>query len=594
MTPLEDINTHGSPNALEIFQSPLAELKTAVATARSAESRPQAHDNSEQEAEDYHKRLESRLREREEQYRQIVASVTDGLIVFDLSGKVVEANPAALEAYGYSRAEFLGLAGTQVDRPGCRHLFDTFMNQATDTGQCHVESIEVRKDGSTFYVEVRGRMFRFRGKPHLLAVVRDVSERKHAEQELKKYAAALESSNRTLQQANLLAERATRAKSAFLANMSHEIRTPMTAILGYADVLRDCITAPEAVDAVTTIHRNGEHLLNIINSILDLSAVEAGRVNLESTVFSPTQLLEEVVSLMRAPAKAKNLPIHVEYMGPVPENVNLDRTRLRQILINLIGNAIKFTETGSVRVTMRLLDHDSMNPRLHFDVIDTGIGMTEELIAKLFQPFFQGDSSVSRKFGGTGLGLAISARLVNLMGGDIRAAGCPGKGSTFSLTIPVEPIGNTRMSTHPSESVARNREQNVNSADTDRLDGRRILLAEDGPDNQRLISFILKKAGADVVVCENGQVAVEAVFASQERGGSFDLILMDMQMPVMDGYETTRHLRSQGYRGPIVALTAHAMAGDRQKCLDAGCDEYISKPVDRARLLSLVAKSLRR
>jgi len=395
------------------------------------------------------------------------------------------------------------------------------------------------------------------------------------------------------------AEAANRAKSDFLANMSHEIRTPMTAILGFADLLLGNLgdaAPPENVEAAQIIKQNGEHLLSIISDILDLSKVEAGKLAIQKTPMSPFQAISEIASLMRIRADAKGLALGVEFIGPIPERILTDPIRFRQILSNLVGNAIKFTEVGGVRLVARMKESD-VGAAFCVDVIDTGIGIAAESLAQLFRPFTQADSSTSRKFGGTGLGLAISKRLAEMLGGSISVVSTPGWGSTFTLSIDPGPVDAARMLDAVSEAIQAKRPGAESpAASADRLDCR-ILLAEDGPDNRRLISFLLKKAGADVVTAENGQLAMEEVQATRSNSGTgqdplpheFDVILMDMQMPVMDGYEATRRLRADGYRGPILALTAHAMTEDRQKCLDAGCDDYLTKPIDRQRLIEIVA-----
>jgi PAS domain S-box-containing protein len=395
-----------------------------------------------------------------------------------------------------------------------------------------------------------------------------------------------------LEESRRAAEAANRSKSEFLANMSHEIRTPMTAILGYADLLlsQDGIgSAPEDCrDAIATIKRNGEHLLGLINCILDLSKVESGKLEIHPVRCSPFALLSEVASLMRVRAAEKSIALEVEAIGLLPETVLTDPLRLRQILVNLVGNAIKFTDHGNVRLGVRLLGQGGLQ-RLQFDVTDTGIGMNEEQITRLFRPFSQVDSSAARKFGGTGLGLAISKRLVEALGGTIDVHSTPGKGSTFRVIIDPGPMNGIALvrQTEPTPGMASVPTAAI-AGDTTVLHAR-VLLAEDGPDNQRLICFLLRKAGAEVTTVENGQLATESALAQSAAGLPFDVILMDMQMPVMDGYEATRTLRSRGYAGPIIALTAHAMVEDRQKCLDAGCDDYAIKPIVRQELLATVA-----
>ncbi|MCA9247851.1 MAG: response regulator [Planctomycetales bacterium] len=384
-------------------------------------------------------------------------------------------------------------------------------------------------------------------------------------------------------------EVANHSKSEFLANMSHEIRTPMTAILGFTEVLlseEDVEHAPpHRLEAFQTIYRNGQYLLEIINDILDLSKIEAGRLEIEQRECCPGKILEDVVQLMQVRAKSKALPIEVEFDGPVPEHIQSDPTRLRQILINLLGNAIKFTELGAIRVVARTIHKESSESQLEFDVIDTGIGMSPDQMEKLFQPFVQADTSTTRKFGGTGLGLTISKRLAEFLGGTIRVRSEIGAGSTFTLTVATGSLAGVRMATNLATAVAA---PAAKPREVPKLDCR-VLLAEDGPDNQRLISFVLKKAGAEVVVAENGQIALDAAMQACADGRPFDVVLMDMQMPVLDGYGATRRLREADYTGPIVALTAHAMSTDRAKCLGAGCDDYTTKPVKRDELIAIIA-----
>jgi signal transduction histidine kinase/ActR/RegA family two-component response regulator len=404
--------------------------------------------------------------------------------------------------------------------------------------------------------------------------------------------------------ARVAAEAAARAKTEFLANMSHEIRTPMTAILGYVELLAESCpsTCPygtgERREHLATIARNADHLLDIINGILDLSKIEAGRLELEQTVFAPLQLVDDVQALMRLRAAQAGLEFQVEFGGAVPVAITSDAMRVKQVLINLVGNAIKFTSSGSVRLIVRYLAPgapdagDLAEPVLRFDVVDTGLGMTDEQMARLFQPFSQADSSTTRRFGGTGLGLAISKRLAKLLGGDIAVESAPGRGTTFAFTIPAVSAAGAALVTAPPPSALPPEEAARGDGDEPSLRDCRVLLVEDGPDNQRLVSAVLGKAGAIVELAENGQAAVEMALSARDAGRPFDVILMDMQMPVLDGYEATRRLRQAGFTTPVIALTAHAMERDRERCLAAGCDDYATKPISRLVLLQTIARRL--
>lgn len=375
------------------------------------------------------------------------------------------------------------------------------------------------------------------------------------------------------------AEEAARVKSEFLANMSHEIRTPMTAILGFVDLLADPSTPErDRPEFLATIRRNGEHLLTLINDILDHSKLEAGEVGIERLAFDPVTLTEEAASMLRPLAEAKGVELHAEIDPGLPRAAASDPTRLRQIILNLVNNAVKFTDRGQVRLAVRPEADAEGLDTLVFTITDTGIGMTEAQIARLFRPFTQADSSTSRRFGGTGLGLFITRRLVDLLGGEVKVASVVGEGTTFTVRIPVSAATDAVVPTSPSTPKTR-------------LRGR-ILLAEDGADNQRLLTHILGRAGAEVMVAGHGRAACDAALASLAEGCGFDLILMDMQMPEMDGCEATARLRGVGWTGPIVALTANAMPEDRERCLRAGCDDYLTKPIDRRALLELCSRMM--
>ncbi len=403
-----------------------------------------------------------------------------------------------------------------------------------------------------------------------------------------------------LSEARDSAHAATRSKSEFLANMSHEIRTPMTAILGYTDLLAEewqGITIPQRLEYITTIKRNGEHLLSIINDILDLSKIESGKMSVEQIDTHPDQIIHDVVSLMQVKAQGKGIRLDVQYLTPVPARIQSDPLRLRQILVNLVGNAIKFTDYGAVTLRIALDSNQPGGPALRFQVNDTGIGMTPEQIGRLFGAFEQADTSTTRKFGGTGLGLKISKRLAEMLGGDITITSEVGKGSTFTLTLKTGSLLNVE-NIDPSKAAQVVREKETPSMidlHPETLAGARIMLVEDGPDNRRLVSFYLRKAGAEVISFENGELAVKALTQDGTLDGPLrspppvNMILMDMQMPVMDGYSASRLMRAKGCTLPIVALTAHAMSGDAEKCLEAGCDDYVAKPIDKYRLITMSA-----
>jgi signal transduction histidine kinase/ActR/RegA family two-component response regulator len=391
------------------------------------------------------------------------------------------------------------------------------------------------------------------------------------------------------------AQEASRAKTAFLANMSHEIRTPMTAILGYADMmLEPGQSASERQDCLQVVRRNARHLLELINDILDVSKIEADKLSTECIPTDFAELLSDLVSLMRPRAVDKGLAFDLEAAGPLPKTITTDPLRLRQILINLVGNAIKFTAGGHVRLCVAFEQppngNGSANAALRFDVIDTGIGLSPEQLQRVFQPFAQADESTTRRFGGTGLGLTISRRLAIMLGGDVTAVSTRGRGSTFTLRIDPGPAAHL-ATIDRIDQLVRPRPADAPADSVVKLRAK-ILLVEDGPDNQRLICSHLRRAGAQVAVAENGRAGVDAALAATRSNAPFDLILMDMQMPEMDGYAATSELRKRNCIAPIVALTAHAMSQDKEKCLAAGCTDYLTKPIEKSTLLKTLSKHL--
>jgi signal transduction histidine kinase/FixJ family two-component response regulator len=416
----------------------------------------------------------------------------------------------------------------------------------------------------------------------MMTVVQERQERLSAEQE-----------QHLEQEMRRAAEEATRTKSAFLANMSHEIRTPMTAILGFADLLLDRLEKPANLDSAEAIKRNGEYLLEILNDILDLSKIEAGKLQIEQQLYPLREILQDVTSLMKVRADAKGLPLVLETLGPLPQMIETDPTRLRQILINLVGNAVKFTDAGQVKLVARLLQNESGSASLRLEVADSGIGMTDDQVARLFQPFSQADASMTRRFGGTGLGLTISRRLAEMLGGAIDVESRPGEGSTFRLTLDVGSLEGVPLADFNRPTAAGSKGSARSKKPSIRLQGR-ILLVDDGEYNQKLIPMLLKAAGAEVEVAGDGQEALDLALAPDaKRDGEhrpddepYDVILMDIQMPVIDGCEATRRLRAAGYVGPIIALSAHAMNHAVEKYLEAGCDDFAPKPVERDKLFA--------
>ena len=398
----------------------------------------------------------------------------------------------------------------------------------------------------------------------------DISEKKFAEEKTK--AVILEKS---------AAEAANVAKSSFLANMSHEIRTPLTAIIGFSETLLDSDQGmEERIYAINTIIGTGKHLLQIINEILDLSKIEAARFEVENIEFSLVPLLDEVRSIADVNASRKNITFDIAYNFPLPDKIKSDPLRLKQVLLNIVSNAIKFTTQGSVYIDVSWKQSDN---QIIFEVVDTGIGIASEDLKKLFQPFTQADSSTTRRYGGTGLGLHLSKLFTDKLGGMITVTSTPGKGSCFKLAFPV---GQTKDRSIILSGLDLNHQKvNTNNAAME-LSGS-VLLVDDNEENQKLITLYLRKLGLSVTAASNGAEAIDLALS-----GKHDLILMDMQMPVVDGIEATRVLRVNDYTRPIIALTANAMKSDVDTYLAAGCDAFLAKPIDREKFVETMRKYL--
>jgi|GEM_PF-570734 len=499
---------------------------------------------------------------------------TNGILITDAlqdDNPIIYVNPAFEQLTGYKSAEALGkncrfLQGKDTNEESVSQIRTALERRQ----ECHVTILNYRRDGSRFWNDLHlapveddsGRV------SHFIGVQSDITGRIRYEQRLR--------------ESQEQADTANRAKSEFLANMSHEIRTPLTAILGCADSLFRQIEDPDPKDAVRMIRDQGKLLLGILNDVLDLSKIEAGKLEIRIETCDPVKVIGDVNSLMHSQAVEKGLELRVRYLTRIPDRVQTDPLRVRQVLLNLVSNAIKFTAQGHVEIQVSCRPEEGIL-QLQFAVEDTGIGIPADRIETIFEAFAQNVTTLSLKTHGTGLGLTICQRLVQMLGGEMRVSSMVGQGSRFVVQLPVGRFDPALMK-DPDE-VTRTASLRDSHMLLDVFIPCRVLIAED----TRAIQFMMSRMVKDVVtgyaVAENGQQAIEAVERASQGGVPFDVILMDMQMPIMNGFEATRKLREMGYMLPVIALTAGAMAGDREKCLAAGCTDYLPKPVDRAELL---------
>jgi len=550
------------------------------------------------------RKAEEALRKSEEKYHALFEAASDGIFTVELTEKgarFVQCNPRAEDMFGCRQKDIVGKSPLDFSPPvqadgtsSAQRVLE--IGEAAMAGRPQVfEWMHRRPDGAALQTEVAVNRVDLEDGPYLQAIVRDITERKQMETELRQAKEHTEEINIQLTEATAKAkhlasqaESANAYKSEFLANMSHEIRTPLNAIIGFSDLLACGEMSSEQGEWVETIRSSGEYLLGLINDILDFSRIEAGKLDVEMVDCSLKRLCAKVESLMRSEAMSKGLEFGFNEQDPLPERIHTDPVRLSQCLVNLVNNAIKFTEAGHVYVNVGLHETDG-GPCIRFDVEDTGIGIPPEKQELVFDLFTQADGSTTRNFGGSGLGLAITKRLAYLLGGRLSLKSEAGKGSVFSLLMPVGVVVNDEASSIEYDSdTAPDSEQ----AETDRLDVDEtfvghVLVAEDTPTNRKLIKLILERMGLEVATVENGVEAIRKALAE-----SFDLIFMDIQMPKVNGYEATRELRLEGLATPIVALTANAMKGDEKKCIEAGCDDYLAKPINGKELLQVIRKYL--
>ncbi len=528
------------------------------------------------------KRAEEALRQIEARYNSLIASTGVMVWEIDAAGALVSISPAFQTISGWSCGHWIGRRFDELlhaeDRATAIRMHHVASQGETlpryelrirtelgDFVDCEFLLVTKIRDGST---------------ERVLAVIRDITEQKRNEKALKRAD--------SMRRAKEEAEQANCAKSEFLSSVSHELRTPLTAILGFIDLLCEHPKLQggpvEIEEHIAIIRQNGQFLLALIEDLLDISRIEAGQLRVESEPCSPGQIVSDVVESLRAKADAKHLRIEVEFLGAIPPVVATDRLRLQQILVNLLDNAIKFTGQGEIRLTAGAADRAGGGQVLTFAVTDMGIGMTPEEMTGLFQPFYRVRSMAADRPSGTGLGLAICKRIARRLGGDISVQSTPGSGSTFTLSVPATIAGDGVGHRWPEETPEP--PAVVSSRSVPPRLCARILLADDNEANLKLLSLRLSQSGAEVVTAANGKEALDRTAQAAGDGRPFDAVIMDMQMPVVNGYEAVRQLRARGFTKPILAVTAHAMNEDREECIRLGCDDFISKPVEWDRFLA--------
>ena len=521
-----------------------------------------------------------RLRNQEIESRKLalIAARTDNAVILtNRSGHIEWVNTGFERLTGWTLPEVIGRKpGDILQGPDTDPSVIEQMRHAIQRGApFRVEVLNYHRCRQPYWIHIDAQpIFNEIGDlTHYMAIERDISAERAAAQALRD---ALDH-----------AESANQLKSRFLASVSHELRTPLTAILGFAGLIdRPFATPHDRGHWAAAIRRNGEHLLALLNDILDLSKIEAGQMTLASTPTDPLALIEDAVAVIRPMAEERGLSLTLDLPDDLPATLHTDRLRFQQILLNLLTNAVKYTESGGIVVAVLLDAPPQRDATLSISVIDTGIGIPEDVRHLLFSPFRRLHQDSPGRIAGVGLGLSIAQQLARMLGAEIQVQSQVGVGSTFSLVLPLGAAQDLTLRSVSTPAPAEPFRRGPPTPQT--LQGLRVLLIEDGEENQELVSILLAEQGAYVTCADNGLIGVELVMASLAADQPFDAILMDMLMPVMDGYTATAELRRQGVTTPIIALTAHAMSDDRQRCLAAGCNDYVSKPIVEAQLFGAI------
>lgn len=536
----------------------------------------------------------SRFKELEQSklIRDIIETLIDGIITINDRGMIISFNKAAEKIFSYKASDVIGKNISMLMAPNIAVQHDQHIKNFIETGERKIigigrELLAMKKNGAVFPIELGVNSLNINGELIFVGSVRDISHRKDAETKLSSYTMELAHANRQLEEERAKANRANDYKSAFLAQMSHELRTPLNGIIGMTDLLLSSKLTEKQRKQASIVINSAENLLYIINNILDLSKIESGKLELEKIPFNLKELLQDLVTLMSTKKKTKNVDISFCYNDSLKECYLGDPTRIKQITTNFLGNAIKFTDTGKIKLEISEESRSQERVKLKIAVHDTGIGISKEDQQKLFNQYEQGSSSTARKYGGTGLGLSICKELAEMMDGNVGCDSVYGKGSVFWVTVLLE-ISEVQSLTNDKALVGNNN----NGEYEMQFEGVNILLAEDNLVNREYLNEILKSLGCNVDFAENG---IEAV--SKAKNNNFDLIFMDVMMPEMDGFEASRQinefvLNNNKIKTPVIALTANALAGDREKCLAAGMDDYITKPIRKPQIEETLGKWL--
>ena len=543
--------------------------------------------------------LELSMRRRKQSLQVILDTLPSQVAILGSGGKIIATNKAwneLVERFGLKQGDdndacvfefltrFVGRENENDARVG--QISADLRHVIQDKAKHFDVEFPVGLNGHKAWISLKAVNFLDDRLSRVALVIDDITTIKEAEFSLRAARDASDAVNRT--------------KTEFVGKVCHEIRTPMSALLGYADLLAEELQRPEQIQAIETVKQSGDYVLDLVDDILDLAQIEANRMEVLKEYCCPAAILADVLELLKVQADAKGLSLELEFDGSVPEFIQTDSKRVKQIFVNLVGNAIKFTHTGGVRVVTRLLHLNSDEPKLQFDIVDSGIGIEQHELHRLFQPYEQlgnGNNDGSRSFAvrGNGLGLPITKQICGLLGADLRVRSELNQGSTFSVILPAGSLEGVRMLESPKQitdanspcGLPRRNSEQVKRTPTGSVDCR-VLLVEDCPDSRRLTAFLMRIAGAQVTVAVDGQQAIAESAAAIAENQPFDLILLDMHLPLVYGYEAVGVIRMDGFTGPIIAVTANAMRGEKERCLATGCDDFLLKPVSQSRVGELV------